>query len=211
VVGRGDGVGAGPVRRLGGRGCDRGDRAGGGDRAFGRAPLHLEHLSERLGLLVILVLGESIAAVAVGVQETHWERATVTVATLGFVAAVSLWWTYFDLAGAAATPLVERAGHRSTLLHDVYAYGHWPLTLGLAAAGVGLEGAILEGGQPTLTSGARWLLWGGVALSLGALTAIQSGVAGSLRSGLPWPGMGIPVLLAAGLAGGLPRPPCWPV
>jgi low temperature requirement protein LtrA len=56
-------------------------------------PLHLEHLPERLGLLVILVLGESIAAVVVGVQETHWERATVTVAVLGFVAAVSLWWT----------------------------------------------------------------------------------------------------------------------
>jgi low temperature requirement protein LtrA len=53
-------------------------------------PLHLEHLPERLGLLVILVLGESIAAVAVGIQETHWERATVTVAVLGFVAAVSL-------------------------------------------------------------------------------------------------------------------------
>jgi low temperature requirement protein LtrA len=167
-------------------------------------PLHLEHLPERLGLLVILVLGESIAAVAVGVHETHWERATVTMAVLGFVAAVSLWWTYFDLAGAAATrTLVERAGHRSTLLHDVYAYGHWPLTLGLAAAGVGLEGAILEGGQPTLTSGTRWLLCGGVALYLGALTAIQSGVAGSLRSGLPWPGIGVPLVLAAGLGGGL--------
>jgi low temperature requirement protein LtrA len=167
-------------------------------------PLHLEHLPERLGLLVILVLGESIAAVAVGVHETHWERATVTVAVLGFVAAVSLWWTYFDLAGAAAThTLVERAGHHSTLLHDVYAYGHWPLTLGLAAAGIGLEGAILEGGQPTLTSGTRWLLCGGVALSLAALTAIQSGVAGSLRSGLPWPGIGVPLVLAAGLAGSL--------
>src|SRR4029453_16117064 len=91
-------------------------------------PLHLEHLPERLGLLVILVLGESLGAVAVGVQETHWARATVTVAVLGFVAAVSLWWTYFDLAGAAATrTLVERAGHRSPLFHDVYAYGHWPL------------------------------------------------------------------------------------
>jgi low temperature requirement protein LtrA len=167
-------------------------------------PLHLEHLPERLGLLVILVLGESIAAVAVGIQETHWERATVTVAIIGFVGAVSLWWTYFDLAGAAATrTLVERAGHRSTLLHDVYAYGHWPLTLGLAAAGVGLEGAILEGSQPTFTSGTRWLLCGGVALSLGALTAIQSGVTGSLRSGLPWPGIGVPLVLAAGLGGAL--------
>jgi len=201
VVGRGAGLGACPVRRLGGRGCNRGDRTGGGDQTLSRPALHLEHLPERLGLLVILVLGESIAAVAVGIHETHWERATVTVAVLGVVAAVSLWWTYFDLAGAAAThTLVERAGHHSTLLHDVYAYGHWPLTLGLAAAGVGLEGAILEGGQPTLTSGTRWLLCGGVALSLAALTAIQSGVAGSLRSGLPWPGIGVPLVLAAGLS-----------
>src|SRR4029450_1642874 len=134
-------------------------------------PLHLEHLPERVGVLVILGLGESSAAVAVGVQETHWERATVTVAVLGFVAAVSLWWTYFDLAGAAAThTLVERARHRSTLLHDVYAYGHWPLPLGVAAGGGRLEGAILEGGQPPLPSGTRWLLCGGVALSLAALT-----------------------------------------
>jgi hypothetical protein len=74
----------------------------------------------------------------------------------------------------------------------------------LAATGVGLEGAILEGSQPTLTSGTRWLLCGGVALALAALAAIQSGVAGSLRSGLPWPGIGVPLVLAAGLAGGLP-------
>src|SRR4029453_1305631 len=65
------------------------------------------------------------------------------------------------------------------------------------------EGAILEGGQPTLTSGTRWLLCSGVALSLAALTAIQSGVAGSLGRGLPWPGMWVPLVLAAGLGGGL--------
>jgi hypothetical protein len=57
--------------------------------------------------------------------------------------------------------------------------------------------------EPTLTSGTRWLLCGGVALSLAALTAIQSGVAGSLCSGLPWPGIGVPLILAAGLGGGL--------
>jgi hypothetical protein len=66
-----------------------------------------------------------------------------------------------------------------------------------------LEGAILEGGQPTLISGTRWLRCGGVARYLGALTAIQSGVAGSLRSGLPWPGIGVPLVLAASLGGGL--------
>jgi low temperature requirement protein LtrA len=166
--------------------------------------LHFEHLPERFGLFVILVLGESIAAIAVGVHETHWEPVTVTVAVLGFVVAVSLWWTYFDLAGAAAThTLADRGGHRSTLLHDIYAYGHWPIVLGLAAAGVGIEGAILEGGQPTLASGIRWVLCGGVALYLLALTAIQGGIAGSLRSGLPWPGTGVPLILVVGLASGV--------
>jgi low temperature requirement protein LtrA len=167
-------------------------------------PLHFEHLPERFGLFVILVLGESVAAIAVGVHETHWEPVTVTVAVLGFVTAVSLWWTYFDLAGAAATQtLADRGGHRSTLLHDIYAYGHWPIALGLAAAGVGIEGAILQGGQPTLASGIRWVLCGGVALYLLAISAIQGGIAGSLRSSLPWPGIGVPLTLAAGLAGGV--------
>ena len=167
-------------------------------------PLHFEHLPERFGLFVILVLGESVAAIAVGVNETHWEPVTVTVAALGFVVAVSLWWTYFDLAGAAAThTLADRGGHRSTLLHDIYAYGHWPIALGLAAAGVGIEGAILEGGQPTLASAIRWVLCGGVALYLLALTVIQGGIAGSLRSSLPWPGTGVPLILAVGLASGV--------
>jgi low temperature requirement protein LtrA len=166
-------------------------------------PLHFEHLPERFGLFVILVLGESIAAIAVGVHETHWGPATVTVAILGFIVAVSLWWTYFDLAGAGAThTLADRGGHRSTLLHDIYAYGHWPIALGLAAAGVGLEGAILEGGQPTLASGSRWVLCGGVALYLLAISAIQGGIAGSLRSSLPWPGIGVPLILALGFASG---------
>jgi low temperature requirement protein LtrA len=73
-------------------------------------PLHFEHLPERFGLFVILVLGESIAAIAVGVHETHWGPATVTVAILGFIAAVSLWWTYFDLAGAGATHTLAPTG-----------------------------------------------------------------------------------------------------
>jgi low temperature requirement protein LtrA len=34
-------------------------------------PLHFEHLPERFGLFVILVLGESIAAIAIGVHETQ--------------------------------------------------------------------------------------------------------------------------------------------
>jgi low temperature requirement protein LtrA len=164
-------------------------------------PLHLEHLPERFGLLIILVLGESVAAVAVGVHDTHWDPTTVTAAILAFVVAASLWWTYFDLTGAATTDtLTQRAGHRTTPLHDIYAYGHWPIALGLTAAGVGLEDAILHGSQPSLSTAARWILCGGIALYLLSLTAIQGGIAGSLRTILPWPVIGVPLILAIGLA-----------
>jgi hypothetical protein len=61
---------------------------------------------------------------------------------------------------------------------------------GLAAAGVGIEDAIPGGGQPILASGIRWVLCGDVVLCLLALTAIQGGIAGSLRSSLTWPGTG---------------------
>jgi Bacterial low temperature requirement A protein (LtrA) len=156
-------------------------------------PLHLEHLPERFGLLIILVLGESVAAVAVGVHDTHWDPTTVTAAVLAFVVAAGLWWTYFDLTGAATTDtLTQRAGHRTTPLHDIYAYGHWPIALGLTAAGVGLEDAILHANQPSLPAAARWILCGGLALYLLSLTAIQGGIAGSLRSVLPWPVIGVP-------------------
>jgi hypothetical protein len=36
-----------------------------------------------------------------------------------------------------------------------------------------------------------------------AITAIQGGIAGSLRSSLPWPGIGVPLVLAVGLASGV--------
>ena len=42
-----------------------------------------------------------------------------------------------------------------------------------------------------------------MALYLLALTAIQGGIAGSLRASLPWPGIGVPLILAVGLASGV--------
>jgi low temperature requirement protein LtrA len=56
------------------------------------APLHLEHLPERFALFVILVLGESVAAVVTGLQDAEWHWRSVAVAVPAFVIAVALWW-----------------------------------------------------------------------------------------------------------------------
>jgi len=61
--------------------------------APGSLPLHLEHLPERLGLFVILVLGESVASVAQGVHDTAWTAQSIGVGALSFVLAAGLWWS----------------------------------------------------------------------------------------------------------------------
>jgi low temperature requirement protein LtrA len=166
-------------------------------------PLQVEHLPERFGLFVILVLAESVAAVAHGVHDTEWEPAALATATAGFVVAVGLWWLYFDLAGASAKQLLhDRSDQRGSFAHDVYVYGQLPVAAGMAMVGVGIEHAILESAEAGLGAGTRLALSGGAALSLAALALIQIGIARSWRAGLPWPGAGAVLAAALGLAAG---------
>jgi low temperature requirement protein LtrA len=172
-------------------------------RATGRAadvPLHMEHLPERFALLVILVLGESVAAVANGLVAAQWSGRAVAVAAACFVLAAALWWSYFDLAGAGAKRLLSRAGSaRSEWAHDVFVFGHLPQCLALSAVGAGIQLAVLESGRGEVPTGVRSLVAGGVALYLGAVAVTNTGMAGTFsrtwRSGWWWP------LAAAGVAG----------
>ena len=60
------------------------------------APVHPRHLPERFGLLTLIVLGESVFAVVVGVSEVSWDVGSAVAAAAGFLLAAALWWIYFD-------------------------------------------------------------------------------------------------------------------
>ncbi|MEP6650996.1 MAG: low temperature requirement protein A [Lapillicoccus sp.] len=163
-------------------------------RRRGRAPLHLEHLPERFGLLVILVLGEVIAGIVTGVHDTKWSSVSVLIGVTGFLVAASLWWAYFDVGGAVSARAIQRAdgelrrsddpadpadagdsadadpatelGTRDEPVnerHDLFVYGHWPLTAGILAVAVGVEELVLHpdrapvGCQPPRHHGGRRL------------------------------------------------------
>jgi low temperature requirement protein LtrA len=53
---------------------------------------HPAHIPERYGLFTIIVLGESVLAVAVGTAGTGWDPAAVLTGIFGFVAAACIWW-----------------------------------------------------------------------------------------------------------------------
>jgi low temperature requirement protein LtrA len=169
--------------------------------------LHVEHLPERFGLFVILVLGESVAAVVTGLHDGGWKPVVLLAAGLAFVLAAAMWWVYFDLAGGAAKRRVVEEGGEGTRqgVHDFYVYAHLPLTVFLAAVAVGLEHAVVHGGDDHLGASTRWLLGIGLAGYLAAAALIQSVLSRQTVTALLWPGVGVALVLAVAAVN--PSPP----
>jgi low temperature requirement protein LtrA len=195
-------------------------------RRPGRAPLHLEHLPERFGLLVILVLGEVIAGIVLGVHDTKWAGLSVVIGVAGFLVSAALWWAYFDVGGAvsahaiqiadeedrkgsaardetaSADPGAEPDTHDEPVdeRHDLFVYGHWPLTAGILAVAVGVEELVLHPDR-SLPSSASYLVSVGVAaFMLGAGMLLRGGEQRS-RLSLVWPLAAAVAVLAWGVIG----------
>jgi low temperature requirement protein LtrA len=59
-------------------------------------PVHTEHLIERVGLLTIIILGESVSSLSTGLADISWTVERLLTAATGFVMISSIWWVYFD-------------------------------------------------------------------------------------------------------------------
>lgn len=99
-------------------------------------PLQFGHLIERFGLFTIIVLGETVLAVVVGVAHAHWVASAVIFAAIGLTMSFSLWWIYFEV--VTGEPLRSIGGYRPI----VWVYTHAPLAMAITALGVGIEIAV---------------------------------------------------------------------
>lgn len=54
-----------------------------------------EHLVERIGLLAIVLLGESIISLSYGLTKVDWTFLTITTGIVGFSIIAMIWWIYF--------------------------------------------------------------------------------------------------------------------
>ena len=170
-----------------------------------KLPLHVEHLPERFALLVILVLGEAVGGGVRGVHEAHWAGPAVAVAAPGFAVAGALWWIYFDIGARGSADELQAAEEDSSPekeavdeRHDLFVYGHLPMTFGVVLAGVGIEELVLHPGEP-LPSAYGWLLATGLGLFLGGVAMILGGTQRSWRAVWPWPLAAVPLVLAIAL------------
>lgn len=162
-----------------------------------KLPLDVSHLPERFALFTLIVLGESVVAVCDGLAGRSWDASSLVASLCAFVLAFSIWWLYFDRIEGTAVRRVRVAG-------QVWVYAHLPLSMGLAAAGAGVERVLLHDGIAD-----RWLVAGAVALVLASVAAIHATVEGPLARLVPWRLAGAAACLAvplvtAGLAAPAP-------
>jgi low temperature requirement protein LtrA len=138
----------------------------------GRFDIRSAHFAERHGALVIIAIGESIAAIGIGAAGLPVDASLVLAATLGLALSATLWWAYFgngdDERGEDA---MSSAGsdRRPALALAAYFYAHMPMLLGVVFIAAGVRAATGHGGSGGLP--------GALALGLGAAAFIGGTVA----------------------------------
>ena len=92
-------------------------------------PCHRAHLVERVGLLSIILLGESVISLVGGLSGLTWNQFDLVAALTGFLMIGAIWWIYFD-----GFPLLERAKNIRYGFPLVYSHVLFLLGLGILSS-----------------------------------------------------------------------------
>ena len=122
-------------------------------------------LIERMGLFVIIVLGEVIVGAVAGMADLDPLDATgIVIGLLGVLVAIGLWWIYFDLV-SHRPPRPRRT--------QLWLNLHFPLVVAIAAGGAGVLNTIGHEAN-AVPDEVRWLLAGALAAALLSITLITA-------------------------------------
>ncbi|MGE5131528.1 MAG: low temperature requirement protein A [Gemmatimonadota bacterium] len=134
----------------------------------GRFEIRPAHFVERHGALLIVALGESVAAVGIGAAAQPMSLSLAVATALGLALSAALWWVYF---GTRDDERAERAmtaadpDRRPALALTAYFFAHIPILLGVVVTAAGVSLTIGQATRPH-PAGQAAALAGGVALFL---------------------------------------------
>ncbi|MEU7867557.1 low temperature requirement protein A [Dactylosporangium sp. NPDC049140] len=160
------------------------------------------HLGERLGLFVIIVLGEAVAQLVNAAADVeHWRNGVWLVVVLGFGLLVALWWLTLRY-GPSAAPTY---GMRVFALRLTMP-AHYLTTVSIVVIAAGL-GAMAGHPDGHVETSARLVLCSGAVLYFLIATLMGARGGASWRWVLGW---GVPAVLVCAAAGVLGGPlPAW--
>ncbi|MEU7602482.1 low temperature requirement protein A [Streptomyces sp. NPDC041003] len=181
--------------------------------------MNAAHLVERHGLLLIIVFGESVIAIGIGVGSLPLSPGIAGGAFLALTVASAMWWMYFVRDEGRAEGVFERTPpeRRFRLAMVAYYYAFLPMLLGIAVFAAGVKKTIGHLGEH-LDTGPAVALAGGVALYLAGDLAFRAALGirparyraaalvlslATVPVGTGWAGAGQLVALACVLVGAL--------
>ena len=146
--------------------------------------LHPAHFAERHGLILIIAVGEALAAIGLGARSTRLGGEVIVAAVLGVLIAASFWLAYFDFFSTGVERLLmdRRGEQRVTLARDAYTYLHLPMVAGIVLFAFGMR-TTLAHVNAELRAIPALALCGGSALYLLAYVALRWRVSHSLSRG----------------------------
>lgn len=133
-------------------------------------PPHLTHLPERFGLFTIIVIGEAVVSVVIGIGKTGLTIVSGAAGFMGLIVAFTLWWGYFEGAKGASARLLSSREHIRR--YQQWLYAHLPLVIGITATAVGVKHVILLHPSESLPLEEAWMLCCSVGISVLAMNAI---------------------------------------
>jgi low temperature requirement protein LtrA len=143
----------------------------------GTFAIDAKHFAERMGLFVIIALGESVVGIGLAAAHIPRDMAHLVALSLTFVVAAGLWWSYFD----KAAPFVEivftqKTGQaRGRFARDTYSILHYPIIVGIVFFAVAAEEVVAHPEEPLSTVV-------GLAMAIGVGLVLVSIVASVFRS-----------------------------
>lgn len=125
------------------------------------------HFVERHGLVVLIVLGESLVAIGTGAANEPLGPLLILAALLGLVLSTALWWSYFNQDDRQAEHALTAATdvQRARLAGNAYGFAHLIILAGIVILAAGLKQVIAHLHEPPYAPGA-WNLGIGVGLYL---------------------------------------------
>jgi low temperature requirement protein LtrA len=142
------------------------------DRAFAVA----DALIERFGLVVIIVLGETVTGVVSGLTTDPTNARKVAVGLVCVLLGFGSWWTYFDFVGQRQ-PRSTRGGTLTWLL------GHLPVTAAIAGMGATMPTLIINAMDSRTAAAPAWLLCASAAVLLVFTVVLMASLQAWQRSG----------------------------
>jgi low temperature requirement protein LtrA len=136
--------------------------------------LHPSHLAERYGLVLIIALGEAFISIGIGATGIGIGPGEVGAAILGILVATSFWLAYFDFFSIRGERMLRdlEGAERVALARDAYAYGHFPLIVGIVLFAFAMKTIVGPVGDELDSVGA-FALCGGSALYLLTYSALR--------------------------------------